>query len=128
MLSHISLGVGDLAEAGNFYDPVMAALGLVRVWSHESGIGYGPAGGQDGLALFPVADPHPPGPGFHLAFAAPDRASVDAFHAAALAGGGRDQGAPGLRPHYGADYYAAFVLDPEGHRLEAVCQGPVSSA
>lgn len=64
----------------------------------------------------------PPGPGFHLAFDAPDHAAVDAFHAAGLAAGGRDNGQPGLRPHYGATYYAAFLIDPDGHHLEAVHQ------
>ena len=67
-------------------------------------------------------DATPPGPGFHLAFTAPSRAAVDAFHAAAMEAGGRDEGAPGLRPRYGAAYYAAFVIDSDGHKLEAVHQ------
>ena len=67
-----------------------------------------------------------PIPGAHLCFRAPDRAAVDAFHAAALTSGGRDDGAPGLRPQYHADYYGAFVLDPDGHRIEAVCHAPSS--
>ena len=69
-------------------------------------------------------DVRTPIPGAHLCIRAPDRASVATFHAAALAAGGRDDGAPGLRPHYHADYYGAFVLDPDGHRIEAVCHAP----
>ena len=68
----------------------------------------------------------PPGPGFHLAFDAPSRSAVDAFHAAGVENGGVDLGAPGLRPHYGENYYAAFVADPDGYKLEAVFQQAVS--
>ncbi|GAB4170200.1 MAG: VOC family protein [Thalassobaculales bacterium] len=123
MLGHLSFGVEDLARAARFYDGVLGALGFVRVWGHERGVGYGEPGRGDKLALF--ARPgvaRAPGPGFHLAFDAPDRAAVDAFHAAALAAGGSDAGPPGLRPHYGPTYYAAFVIDPDGHKLEAVHQ------
>jgi catechol 2,3-dioxygenase-like lactoylglutathione lyase family enzyme len=123
VLGHLSFGVADLAKAAAFYDGVLATLGYVRVWSGSDAVGYGEAGGNDKLALF--ARPGlaaPPGVSFHLAFDAPDRASVDAFHAAALRMGGRDQGAPGERPHYGPTYYAAFVTDPDGHKLEAVHQ------
>ena len=123
VLSHLSFGVADLAKAAAFYDGVLAALGYVRVWSNEDGVGYGVPGGNDKLALFVQAGSvTPPGPGFHLAFEAPSRAAVDAFHAAALRLGGRDQGAPGARPHYSPSYYAAFVIDPDGHKLEAVHQ------
>jgi catechol 2,3-dioxygenase-like lactoylglutathione lyase family enzyme len=123
LLSHLSLGVADLAKAAAFYDGVLAALGYARVWSNEDGVGYGVAGGNDRLALFPQeGKPTPPGPGFHLAFQAPSRAAVDAFHAAALRLGARDQGRPGERPHYSPTYYAAFVTDPDGHKLEAVHQ------
>ena len=123
MLSHLSIGVNDLERSAAFYDAVLAPLGIVRVWSSPKGVGFGPEGGQDKLALFPApGKARAPGEGFHLAFAAPDRAAVDAFHAAALAQGGRDLGAPGLRPHYGPNYYAAFVADPDGHKLEAVHQ------
>ncbi len=123
MLSHLSLGVADLARAAAFYDAVLGALGYVRVWSNADGIGFGEAGENDRLALFPQSGiASPPGAGFHLAFTAPTRASVDAFHAAALRLGGGDQGAPGTRPHYSPTYYAAFVTDPDGHKLEAVHQ------
>jgi catechol 2,3-dioxygenase-like lactoylglutathione lyase family enzyme len=123
MLSHLSFGVADLAKAAAFYDGALDALGYVRVWSNEDGVGYGVNGGNDKLALFPEAGrASPPGAGFHLAFEAPSRAAVDAFHAAALRLGGRDEGAPGERQHYSPTYYAAFVTDPDGHKLEAVHQ------
>jgi catechol 2,3-dioxygenase-like lactoylglutathione lyase family enzyme len=123
MLGHLSFGVADLARAIAFYDAALAPLGYVRVWTSETQAGYGLPGGGDKLAL--KLQPGPvvaPGPGFHLAFDAPSRASVDRFHAAALAAGGADEGGPGPRPHYGATYYAAFVRDPDGHKLEAVHQ------
>lgn len=122
MLGHLSFGVKDLARSAAFYDAVLAPLGFVRVWDSAKGVGYGLPGGEDRLALFPVEAPIAPGPGFHLAFDAQDRTAVDAFHVAALAKGGTDLGAPGLRPHYGETYYAAFVIDPDGHKLEAVHQ------
>ncbi len=123
MLGHLSFGVTDLARAAAFYQAALAPLGYVRVWSGECAIGFGEAGGPDRLALFArPGEACPPGPGFHLAFTAPSRAAVDGFHAAALAAGGRDEGAPGPRPNYGASYYAAFVVDPDGHKLEAVHQ------
>lgn len=130
MLHHISLGAVDIERSAGFYDAVLQPLGYVRVWTDlrpgEQGqaVGYGPPGSGDKLAIkqVPLALPHIPG--FHLALAAPSRAAVAAFHAAALANGGSDNGAPGLRPHYGADYFAAFVIDPDGHRLEAVCRTP----
>lgn len=122
MLGHVSFGVRDLARAGVFYDAVLAPLGWTRLWNSPNGLGYGPPDGGEKLNLFPHADAHPPGPGFHLAFDAPDRTAVDAFHVAAVACGGIDRGAPGPRPRYGATYYATFVTDPDGHRLEAVHQ------
>ncbi|WP_144299571.1 VOC family protein [Elioraea rosea] len=122
-LGHLSLGVSDLSRAIAFYDAALAPLGGARVWSNERGAGYGPPGQGDLLALkLQNGTVTPPGPGFHLAFDAPDRAAVDAFHAAALAQGGRCDGPPGLRPHYGPTYYAAFVVDPDGNKLEAVFQ------
>jgi catechol 2,3-dioxygenase-like lactoylglutathione lyase family enzyme len=123
MLGHLSFGVADLPRAIAFYDAVLAPLGYVRVWTIEQQAGYGPPGGGDKLALKLQSGPVvPPGPGFHLAFVAPSRAAVDRFHGEALRAGGRDEGAPGPRPHYGATYYAAFVRDPDGHKLEAVFQ------
>jgi catechol 2,3-dioxygenase-like lactoylglutathione lyase family enzyme len=122
MLGHLSIGVRDLEGAGRFYDAALAPLGWSRVWTEPKGLGYGVDGVHDKLAIFLRADAHPPGPGFHLAFDAPDPAAVDAFHAAAIANGGTDDGPPGPRPHFGPAYYAAFVYDPEGWKLEAVHQ------
>jgi catechol 2,3-dioxygenase-like lactoylglutathione lyase family enzyme len=123
MLGHLSFGVKDIDRAAAFYDRILAPIGFVRVWTNPSGVGFGPKGGGDKLALFPKpAQAAAPGPGFHLAFDAPSREAVDAFHAAALAAGGTDCGPPGPRPHYSATYYAAFVIDLDGHKLEAVHQ------
>jgi catechol 2,3-dioxygenase-like lactoylglutathione lyase family enzyme len=123
MISHLSIGVSDLERAVAFYDAVLAALGYSRVWLDATAAGYGPPGGNDKLALKLQPDPvRPPGPGFHLAFIADSPGAVDRFHAAALSHGGGDRGAPGPRPDYGETYYAAFVLDPDGHKLEAVHQ------
>ena len=123
MLSHVSFGVQDLARSTAFYDSALGALGFVRLWTSEAGVGYGAAGGEERLTLFArPGGAKPPGEGFHLAFEAPSRAAVDEFHAAALAAGGRGAGPPGLRPQYGATYYAAFVVDPDGYKLEAVIQ------
>jgi catechol 2,3-dioxygenase-like lactoylglutathione lyase family enzyme len=122
MLGHLSFGVRDLARATAFYDPVLATIGFVRVWNGPAGAGYGPPGGADKFALKQREGSGPPGKGFHLAFDAASREAVDLFHARALAHGGRDNGAPGLRPHYGPAYYAAFVIDPDGYEIEAVHQ------
>lgn len=122
MLSHVSFGVRDLKRATKFYDAVLKPLGYVRVWESKSGVGYGKAGKGDKLNLFPRPDAAPPGPGAHLAFKAPNRKSVDAFYAAALRAGATDNGPPGLRLNYSPTYYAAFVVDPEGYRIEAVHQ------
>ncbi|WP_338723596.1 VOC family protein [Devosia sp. XK-2] len=122
MLGHISFGVGDIQRAAVFYDSTLAALGYARLWTGEKGLGYGRPDGGEKLNLFEVVAPIAPGPGFHLAFDAPDETAVDRFHSAALLFGGVDEGAPGLRPHYGRTYYAAFVRDPDGHKLEAVYQ------
>lgn len=127
MLSHLSLGALDLNRATVFYDAALGALGYVRVFSSDAAVGYGPPGGNDKLAVFDrstATERLAAGPGFHLALTAPSREAVDAFHAAAVRCGGVDAGAPGLRPHYGATYYAAFVHDPDGHKLEAVHQTP----
>ena len=122
MLGHLSFGVADLDRASTFYAAVLKPLGVVRLWSNASAVGFGPRGGEDRLALFLVDKPIAPGKGFHLALEAPDAAAVDAFHATALAHGGTDLGPPGLRLHYGETYYAAFVCDLDGYKLEAVHQ------
>jgi catechol 2,3-dioxygenase-like lactoylglutathione lyase family enzyme len=125
MLDHVSLSVSDLPPAAAFYDAAFAPLGYARVWSFDTAVGYGPEGGGDKLALKAKGEERAPDRvGAHVAFSAPSLAAVDAFHAAALAAGGRDNGAPGPRPQYGSGYYAAFVIDPDGHRIEAVFHGP----
>lgn len=120
MLDHLSLGVVDLARAAKFYDAVLEPLGFLRVWTYERAIGYGPPGSDDKLAIKERSAARSAGEGFHVALAATSRAAVDAFHVAALSNGGRDEGAPGLRPAYGPGYYAAFARDPDGYRIEAV--------
>lgn len=130
MLHHLSLGTDDIERSVRFYDAALAALGYERVWSDlrpgEQGqaVGYGPKGSGDKLAIKQVSKAAANVAGFHVAFSAPSRASVVAFHAAAIAHGGKDNGPPGLRPDYGPSYFAAFVIDPMGHRLEAVCKRP----
>ena len=119
MLDHISLGVTDVERARGFYDAVFAPLGYKRIYDHEAPM-Y-----QFWITL-PLDESRSAVPcnGNHVCVQAPNRAAVDAFHAVALAKGGRDAGAPGLRPEYMENYYAAYVLDPEGHKVEAVCYAP----
>lgn len=125
MLHHLSFGVRDLARAGAFYDAVLGALGYRRVFEDDTAIGYGVEDDKDLLCLKLRPNATPPGDGSHLAFAAPSRAAADAFHAAGVRTGGVDNGAPGLREDYGDHYYAAFLIDPDGHRIEAVINRPV---
>lgn len=120
MLHHISLPVSDLRAAKALYSAALATLGYRLVAEAETFAGFGTVDGEDEFAIAARTPAIAAGEGFHLAFAAPSRQAVDRFHAAALAHGAADNGAPGLRPHYGATYYAAFVIDPDGHRLEAV--------
>jgi uncharacterized cupin superfamily protein/catechol 2,3-dioxygenase-like lactoylglutathione lyase family enzyme len=128
MISHLSLGVADLERAIAFYDPVLAALGYARVYTGPVSVGYGPSGAEDKLALKLQSEGVVPlGPGYHLAFTAASHEAVDHFHATALRHGGSDGGAPGPRPHYGPNYYAGFVFDPDGHKLEAVCHRPAQA-
>jgi catechol 2,3-dioxygenase-like lactoylglutathione lyase family enzyme len=128
MLDHVSLGVGDIERSRAFYDAALRPLGLVRIVDFGNGRGsdYGAAPGSLGVefTITREAKVQAPAAGAHLCFRAPDRAAVRAFHAAALAAGGSDDGAPGVRPQYHADYYAAFIRDPDGHRIEAVCHAP----
>lgn len=121
MLHHLSIPVTNVERSARFYDAALEALGYVRVQSEPDFIGYGYAGGGDEFAIRLVSGQlSVPGQGFHIAFAAPSTDAVDAFHAAAVRHGGADNGEPGPRLHYGPRYYAAFVLDPDGYRLEAV--------
>ncbi len=123
MFNHISIGVRDIARSGAFYDAALAPLGARRLSDGADAIGYG----RDAAVfwLYPTGSPVPPDPksGLHFCFDAPSRKAVAAFHAAALATGGRDNGAAGVRADYSPDYYAAFVVDPDGYRLEALCLG-----
>ena len=123
MLDHVSIGVRDIAKAKAFYDAALKPLGLACLSADETSLGYGEksVGFWIGLAERPVADD--PQSGLHFCFSAPSRSSVSAFHATAIAAGGRDNGAPGVRESYGPDYFAAYVCDPEGYRLEAYCAG-----
>ncbi len=128
MLDHIGLQVADFARSRAFYIAVLGVLGhrlVMEIGPEETG-GYAGAGfGPDNAPHFWIG--HSPGVaaagGTHVAFRAASRAGVDAFHAAAMAAGARDNGAPGLRPHYHPGYYGAFVLDPDGNNIEAVCHG-----
>jgi len=127
MLDHVSLGVGEIARSRRFYDAALRPLGLVRTLDFENrGSDYGAIAGQFGVEFTITAEAGRivPARGMHLCFRARDREAVRAFHAAAIAMGGRDDGGPGLRSQYHRDYYAAFVLDPDGNRLEAVCHAP----
>ena len=127
MLHHISFGVRDLDRAGRFYDAALAPLGWRRVFEDDEAIGYGTgADGEDLLCLKLRDRAQAPGAGFHLALAAPSREAAAAFHAAAIMHGGQDNGAAGLRPEYGAHYFAAFVIDPDGHAIEAVINQPLA--
>jgi catechol 2,3-dioxygenase-like lactoylglutathione lyase family enzyme len=119
MIDHLTLRVHDLAASTAFYAATLKPLGYAVIASYPEAVGLGVAGKPDlWLCHDPSAAPQ------HLAFAAPTRAAVDAFHAAGLAAGGRDNGAPGLRVHYHPNYYGAFVDDPTGHHVEAVIHTP----
>ena len=127
MLDHVSLGVTDLERSRRFYDAALRPVGLVRILDFEGrGSDYGAMPGQLGVEFTITAElsARSPAPGMHFCFRAHDREAVRAFHAAALRAGGRDDGTPGMRPVYHPDYYAAFILDPDGHRIEAVCHAP----
>lgn len=121
MLDHISLGVSDIAAARTFYDAALAPLGCNCLSAGADSLGYGREAAQFWLLASDHPVPADARSGLHFCFSAPSREAVDAFHAAAIAAGGRDNGAPGLRLNYGAGYYAAFVTDPDGYRLEAYC-------
>ena len=121
MLNHVSIGVHDIARTKRFYDAALKPLGYRCLSEGETSLGYG----KDGVALWISTSDRPvradEKSGLHFCFDAPSRKSVAAFHAGALGAGGRDNGKPGLRADYGANYYAAFVVDPDGYRLEAYC-------
>jgi catechol 2,3-dioxygenase-like lactoylglutathione lyase family enzyme len=120
MFDHISIGVTDLDRSKAFYDAALQPLGIRRLYEGEHGIGYGTERAQ--FWLNPTSSPQPrnPASGCHICFRTDTRRAVQAFHAVALHHGGEDDGGPGIRPRYSPGYYAAFVCDPDGHRIEAV--------
>lgn len=128
MIAHVTIGVGDIDRSKSFYDAALEPLGYKRLRRARTLLGYGY--GRESIAFWVVSAERPvpadEKSGLHFCFVAPNRAAVDAFHAAALRAGGRDNGAPGLRTQYNPDYYAAFVVDPDGYRIEAYC-GPAES-
>jgi len=127
MFSHVTIGADDLDAAGRFYDAVLGALGHGRFHEMEGGIGYGQAAGDQVWVVNPLdGKPASVGNGMMIAFLAPDRDSVDKAYAGAMANGGADEGGPGLRPHYHANYYAAYFRDPLGNKLCTVCHRPPS--
>jgi catechol 2,3-dioxygenase-like lactoylglutathione lyase family enzyme len=135
MIDHLGMPVSDLARATEFYLKALSPLGYGIVMEvsaadtgHGAAVGFGAPGKaaefQSGKPSFWIGEGMRLGGHVHVAFVAPSRASVDAFYRAALAAGGKDNGPPGLRPHYHANYYAAFVLDLDGNNIEAVCHAP----
>ena len=135
MIDHIGMKVRDIARATAFYLKALGPLGYGIVMEvsaadtgHGAAIGFGAPGKaedfQSGKPSFWIGEGKRSSAPIHVAFAAPNRASVDAFYRAAIAAGGQDNGPPGLRPHYHANYYAAFVLDPDSNNIEAVCYAP----
>src|ERR1700694_567934 len=126
MIDHITFGVADFARSTAFYDRAFAPLGVKRLFDvppeHTGGVsstGYG-----DTRPWFWIAEQDATSGKLHVALEAQTRAAVDAFYREAIAAGGKDNGRPGPRPHYGPAYYGAFVWDPDGHNLEAVCRQP----
>ena len=128
MIDHVGFAVTDAERSKRFYEQALAPLGITPIMSvtpeqTESG-GTAHGFGTDGKPFFWVGDNERVGEGTHVAFVVESRAKVHAFYEAALAAGGRDNGAPGLRPHYHPNYYAAFVFDPDGANIETVCHKP----
>lgn len=122
MFDHISFGVRDYAASKAFYLAALAPIGMELLQENALGAELS-ADGKTSLCIGPTTEKPAH---LHIAFVTDDRRVVDAFHRAALAAGGRDNGAPGVRPQYHAHYYAAFVLDPDGHNIEVVCHAPAS--
>lgn len=121
MINHISFPCSNLKLSSAYYDAILSALGYEKVWATDTACGYGPKGSEDIFTIKSQQVISAPGPGFHVAFTATSRTAVDEFYKQALIHGGTDKGRPGLRLNYGPNYYAAFVLDPDGHHIEAVC-------
>jgi len=121
MLNHVSIGVRNIAKAKAFYDAALKPLGYNCLSAGETSLGYGKGAVQLWIGASDKPVKADMASGLHFCFDAPTRKSVDAFHRAALKAGGQDNGGPGLRADYGANYYAAFVVDPDGYRIEAYC-------
>ncbi len=122
MFSHVTLGTNDIETAVRFYDAVLGTLGVARFYHQDNHAGYGDIKGAQTWILAPFDGKlSTAGNGVHIAFLAKSRDQVDAFHAEALAQGGTDEGAPGLRPHYHENYYGTYVRDPSGNKIQAVC-------
>jgi catechol 2,3-dioxygenase-like lactoylglutathione lyase family enzyme len=122
VIDHVTVGVSDLERSRSFYLRALLPLGFAQIGPSREGdteIEFG----LEEAADFAVSTAYPTGAPVHVAFAADRREQVDAFHAAAIAAGGRDNGSPGLRPEYSDGYYGAFVIDPDGHNIEAVSHG-----
>ncbi|UAK24076.1 VOC family protein [Sphingomonas nostoxanthinifaciens] len=127
MIDHIGVGASDFAVSRRFYDAALGAIGVdavIELTPEQTGGYHGVGYGAGGKPSFWLGSGGARGAGMHIAFAVSARGQVDAFHAAATAAGGRDNGPPGLRPYYHPDYYAAFVFDPDGTNVEAVCHAP----
>ena len=120
MLDHIALHVSDYRKSKQFYALALKPLGYELIMEFGASGGFG----KDGKPDFWIAQGAATKPPLHVAFASADRPTVDAFHRAALAAGAKDNGAPGLRPDYHPNYYGAFVFDPDGNNVEAVCHRP----
>lgn len=121
MIHHVSIGVRNIAASKAFYDAALSAIGYTCLSADDASLGYG----KDSVAFWVSQSDRPvgsdPKSGLHFCFTAPTRRSVEVFYEAALATGGRDNGEPGLREDYGPNYFAAFVVDPDGYRIEAYC-------
>jgi catechol 2,3-dioxygenase-like lactoylglutathione lyase family enzyme len=120
MIDHVSIGVSDLERAARFYEATLATLGLSRLVTRPATVGFGKAYSEFWINLRANMTRVAPESGVHICLRARSTAEVDAFHAAALNAGGHSDGAPGLRPHDRVRYYAAFVIDPDGNRIEVV--------
>jgi catechol 2,3-dioxygenase-like lactoylglutathione lyase family enzyme len=126
MIDHIGFPVSDYKRSKAFYERALAPLGYTLIMEVQQDANDSPAAGfgAGGKPDFWIGGEGKLNKAVHIALTARDRAAVDAFHRAALAAGGKDNGGPGLRPHYHPNYYGAFVLDPDGHNIEAVCHAP----
>ncbi|MGL3822950.1 VOC family protein [Sphingopyxis sp. R3-92] len=128
LIDHMGMGVADLGTSKRFYDAALAPLGIAQameVTPEETGGYHGIGYGAAGKPCFWIGNGKPGSAGLHIAFSASLRDEIDAFYNAAMAAGGQDNGPPGIRAHYHPNYYAAFVLDPDGNNVEAVCHAPV---